>query len=535
MISLFKRLSRKKNKTFTEKAGSLFPEVQPPGKKPVEKRLAANVDYLLKTFANCCDLVMRPLKMGKDGSLTACIIYFDGIVNQDTLGENIMRAVMIEGVDLLDSPEDPLYTRVYDRLLTVGEVKLLRDLNNLIGEVLNGQLGLILDGQEVCFSLGIKGGKTRGVEEASSEAVVRGPRDGFTEDIRVNTALIRRRVKSPRLKFEKLTIGTLTRTEVNIAYIEGLVMENLVAEIKQRLQRIEIDGIIESGYIEEFIEDTPKSLFGQTAPTERPDRAAVALLEGRAVILIDNTPYVLMVPTVFPMLLGAAEDYYTRFTFSSLIRILRLISLNVALLLPSLYIAVTTFHQEMLPTQLLVSFAGVREGLPFPIFAETLTMEFTFEVLREAGVRLPRQVGQAVSIVGALVIGEAAVNAGLVSPTTVIIVSLTAISNFTIPIIEGANTIRILRFPLMILAGAFGFIGVTVGLLLILVHLCSLRSFGVPYLNPIAPLQTSDLKDTFIRVPWWYMRRRPVQLAKSNAIRQGQGGRGGTPEGKMGQ
>lgn len=531
---MFKRLSRKKDQSSDNNAQT-FPKIQPPGEQPLTKELALNVEYLRKTFVNCSDVVIRPLKIGKGASLKACIIYIDGMINQDTLGENVMKAIMIEGADFLDSLEGTLYNLVYDHLLTVGEVSLSKDLNALIGDVLSGKLGLILEGQVVCFTLGIKGGETRAVEEPTSETVVRGPRDGFTEDIRTNTALIRRRIKSPRLKFEQLYLGTLTRTEINIAYIEGLVMENLVSEVKQRLQRIEIDGILEAGYLEEFIEDTPKSLFSLTAHTERPDRVVTGLLEGRAAIIVDTTPFVILVPVTFPQLMQAAEDYYHRFIFASFIRLLRYLSLNFALFLPAVYISVTTFHQEMLPAQFLLSIAGIREGLPFPIFVETLTMEFVFEVLREAGVRLPKQFGQAVSIVGALVIGEAAVNAGLVSPATVIVVSLTAITNFTIPTIEGANAIRLLRFPLMFLAGAFGFIGVSVGLLLVLVHLCSLRSFGVPYLNPFAPIQTADLKDTVVRAPWWYMRSRPVQTSKSNPIRQAKGSKGGPPKEKMGK
>lgn len=531
---MLKRLFSKQKQNSDQKPQA-FPEIQPPGGHPLSKELAVNVEYLQATFLNCCDVVMRPLTIGKEGCLKACIVFIDGILNQNTLGENIMKGIMIEGVELIAFSEQPLFNYVYTHLLTVGEVKLTMDISTLVDDVLAGKLGLILDGQTTCFTLGIKGGRIRNIEEPSTEAVVKGPRDGFGEDIRDNTALIRRRLKTPKLKFESLQLGAFSKTEINIAYLEDIVLDGLVAEVKQRIKRVQIDGLLGSGYLEEFIEDTNKSLFSQTLSTERPDRVAASLLEGRVAILVDTTPFAIIVPVTFPMIMQAAEDYYNRFTFASFIRILRYISLNIALFLPAFYISITTFHQEMLPTQLLLSIAGVREGLPFPIFLETLTMEFVFEVLREAGVRLPRQVGPAISIVGALVIGEAAVNAGLVSPATVIVVSLTAITNFTIPTLEGANTVRMLRFPLIFLAGAFGFIGLTVGLLLILVHLCSLRSFGVPYLDPFAPMQLTDLKDSLIRAPWSFMKRRPTQTAKNNRIRQAKNTKGNPPEEKLGK
>jgi len=512
-----------------------FPEVQPPGEKPIANTLADNQNYLREIFANCTDFVVRPFKLGKGGSVEACIVYIDGLIDKDFISRNLMQTLMFEDADLHEREGEPLYKRVYDRLLAVGKVTLLRDMNAFVGGVVAGQLGLFLNSQSVCFILGVTGGESRDVSEAPTEAVIRGPREGFVEDIRVNTSLIRRRIKSPRLKFEKLIIGTLTQTEVNIAYIEGLVMENLVQEIKQRLQRIQIDGIVESGYIEEFIEDTPKSVFGQTGPTERPDRVVTSLLEGRAAIMVDTTPFALVVPVSFPLLMQSAEDYYTRFSFGTFMRFLRFLTINFALILPGFYIAVTSFHQEMMPSQLLLTLAAIREGLPFPVFVETFAMEFTFEIIREAGVRLPRQVGPAVSIVGALVIGDAAVNAGLVSPATIIVVALTAISNLTLPTIEGANTIRILRFPLMLMASAFGLIGLLVGLLLILIHICSLRSFGVPYLAPIAPLQVSGIKDTIIRVPWWLMRKRPLQTGKRDLYRQPVKPKGRPPKEETGQ
>lgn len=367
-----------------------------------------------------------------------------------------------------------VFDTVKDMLLSTTQVEIAADMAKVVETVLAGQAVLFIEG--------------------TPKAIISS-----------------RRIKSCRLKMEVLKIGTLTQTDVAIFYIDGIVNDKLVREVKKRLERIEIDGVLESGYLEEFIEDDPNSIFPQVNTTERPDRLCACLMEGRVGILVDNTPMCLIVPATFPQLLQSPEDYYNRFPYATFTRVLRVITMNIALLLPSLYIAVLTFHQEMLPTPLLISIAGQREGVPFPAFLEALMMELVFEFLREAGVRLPRPIGQAVSIVGALVIGQAAVSAGLVS---------SAIASFTIPTISGSYVIRLLRFPIMILAASFGLFGVMVGLMAVLIHICQLRSFGVPYLAPLAPLKFSELKDTFIRMPWWAMTRRPTLLKVPDPVRQ---------------
>lgn len=376
-----------------------------------------------------------------------------------------------------------VFDTVKDMLLSTTQVEIAADMAKVVETVLAGQAVLFIEG--------------------TPKAIISS-----------------RRIKSCRLKMEVLKIGTLTQTDVAIFYIDGIVNDKLVREVKKRLERIEIDGVLESGYLEEFIEDDPNSIFPQVNTTERPDRLCACLMEGRVGILVDNTPMCLIVPATFPQLLQSPEDYYNRFPYATFTRVLRVITMNIALLLPSLYIAVLTFHQEMLPTPLLISIAGQREGVPFPAFLEALMMELVFEFLREAGVRLPRPIGQAVSIVGALVIGQAAVSAGLVSSAMVMVVSLTAIASFTIPTISGSYVIRLLRFPIMILAASFGLFGVMVGLMAVLIHICQLRSFGVPYLAPLAPLKFSELKDTFIRMPWWAMTRRPTLLKVPDPVRQ---------------
>ena len=321
-----------------------------------------------------------------------------------------------------------------------------------------------------------------------------------------------------------MTIGDLSKTDVVISYIEGIVPEGVLSEVRQRLNRIQIDGVLESGYIEEFIEDATFSPFPTVQYTERPEVVAANLLEGKVAILVDGTPFVLIVPMTFWGALNASEDYYERFMIATVLRWIRLTFGFIALALPSLYVALISFQQEMVPTTFLISIAKSQEATPFPAVVEAFLMEVMFEGLREAGVRLPKAVGSAVSIVGALVLGQAAVQAGIISAPMVIVVATTGIASFTIPRFNLGIGIRMLRFPLLALAGTLGFFGITVGLLLVLLHMASLRSFGIPYFSPLAPFTRGSIRDVLVRAPWWSMKTRP-QTARhdaTNRIPQGQ-------------
>lgn len=390
-----------------------------------------------------------------------------------------------------------------------------------IDSISNGNPILLFDGFDEAFSLGLVKFEKRSIEEPEAETSIRGPREGFTESIGINTSLIRRIIKDPSLKIKNINIGKYTNTKVSIFYIKGLVDNTLIEEIENRLNRIDIDGVLESGYIEQFIEDNPYSPFPQLLYTERPDVVSANLLEGRAALMIEGTPFSLIAPVSFFSLFQSQEDYYERFWIGTFIRILRFLFLIVSLFLPSVYVAITTYHQEMVPTDLLLSIASSKEGVPFPALVEAIMMEIAFEALREAGIRLPKQVGSAVSIVGALVIGQAAVQAGIVSAPMIIVVSITGIASFMIPRYSIGLAIRLLRFPIIILAGSLGLIGVMLAFILLIIHLSTLRSFGVPYLSPIDTLQENPLKDTLIRSPLWKMSKRPHLTGKFNATRQG--------------
>ncbi|WP_370465082.1 spore germination protein [Neobacillus kokaensis] len=492
--------------------------------KPLKTRLHENIQFIKENLGNSSDLIIREIRISKKNNIKLAIFYTDGLADTQSLNNFVLEPLMLEmrkmefDQDIYSNPNVALQL-MKDEVLTVSGITDVVDFDTLLTTILEGDIVILMDGSAWGLKVGMRGWEDRGVQEPSAQTVIRGPKEGFSESIRTNTALIRRRIKDPNLWLETKQIGERTKTDVALMFIKGIVNDKVLDEVHKRLDRINIDGILESGYIEELIQDETYTPFPTVYNTERPDAIAAGLLEGRIAILVDGTPFVLLVPALFGQFLQSSEDYYQRWDISNLIRLLRYIALAISLLGPSLYIAVTTFHQEMLPTPLLISLAAQREGVPFPAFVEALLMEVTFEILREAGVRMPRAIGQAVSIVGALVIGQAAVEAGIVSAAMVIVVAITAISSFVIPSFNMAISIRILRFGLMGFAASFGLLGVTLGLIAILLHMSSLRSFGVPYMSPFGPFNPSDQKDMIFRVPIGKMLTRPHLISQKNETR----------------
>ncbi|HWI63673.1 MAG TPA: spore germination protein [Symbiobacteriaceae bacterium] len=461
--------------------------------------LAENRSAVMQAFADCSDLISRDLR--PPSGPAALLLHLDGLVDRQMLAH-----------DLLGQPNAGEST-------FLGGMRHLRTVGDVTGAILDGDAVLLTDGQDQAVAYRIRGGQVRAVSEPKTEPSIRGPKDAFVEPLRVNIGLLRRKIRNPRLKVRTLRLGQVTRTVVAVLYVEGLADPRVLEEVMHRLERVEVDSVLEGGYLEQFIEDHPFSPFPQVQNTERPDSVAGNLLEGRIAILVDGSPFALLVPVVFAQFLQVPEDYYSRPLVGSALRLLRTGLLFVALLLPSIYVSIITFHQEMLPSSLLYSIVSAREGVPFPALVEALLMEVSFEVLREAGIRLPRAVGQAVSIVGALVIGQAAVQAGIVSAPMVIVVAITGIASFAIPRFNMALALRLLRFPFILLAGSLGLFGIVAGLSAVMLHLCSLRSFGVPVLTPWAPLDWKGLKDTFVRMPLWSLNRRPVLVGRDDSVR----------------
>ncbi|URZ09091.1 spore germination protein [Clostridium felsineum] len=485
--------------------------------------LTKNINTLKNIMGLSSDIIYREFSFGSKMHFNAALIFLKGMTEKKTINETIMNSFMYS--DKINSLENNISNKILhilkDRLISVGDVKENDNINELIASCLSGNTIFLLDGSNKALIVETQGWESRGIQEAKTDAVVRGPREAFCETLNTNMTLIRRKIKNPNLTFENMRIGKQTDTDICIVYLKGVVNQKLIDEVHTRLNRINTDSILESGYIEQFIEDEPFSIFPTVGNSEKPDIVAAKILEGRVAILIDGTPFVLTVPLLFLEGFQSSEDYYSRPFYASFIRLLRFISFSVSILAPVTYVVLSTFHQELIPTTLLFTMASSHEGVPFPAFLEALFMMMAFEILREAGVRLPRNVGQAVSIVGALVIGEAAVAAGLVGGIMVVVVALTAIASFVVPAYTDVTSI--LRLLLLFLGAFLGIYGVGIGTLAILVHLVSLRSFGSPYLSPFSPVTPRDLKDSFVRFPLWSMITRPRVISWHNLKRRKNG------------
>jgi spore germination protein KA len=480
--------------------------------KPISVELEQTCTTFLSYFPQAADLIQRDMIIQPIGHLRATLFYIDGLVDPFMIQQSIMNPFsrMNEQPGHLELKLSCLVSYLHQSVLTNGDGRIITTFDEALRAVLAGDTVIFIDQCSTALVIKTIGAQGRSVEEPSTEPVIRGPRDGFTENININTALVRRRLQTSSFCLETLTIGETSNTRIQIAYIHGIVKEGLVDEVKDRLQRIQIDAVLESGYIEELIEDAPFSPFVTVQSTERPDKVAASLLEGRAAIFVDNTPFVLIVPGTFWQYIQASDDYYSRYMVGSFFRMIRLSAFIISLTLPSVYVMIVSFHQEMVPTLLALTIAAGREVVPLPVLIEILLMELAFELMREAGLRMPRPIGSAVSIVGSLVIGQAAVQAGIFGPFAVIIVAVTGIASFAIPNYATSFSIRILRFPLLIASGTVGLLGFGAAIMLLLLHLLSLRSFGEPYFSPLSPFRPSEQKDIIIRSPWWAMRKRPL-------------------------
>lgn len=492
--------------------------------------LDKNLGYFKDKLKDCDDVVYREFRVGSKQQYGFALIFVDGLIDRNMINEEVLKSLML---DIRRANMNPgvfsrnIFTLAFNGAVTTGEVEEEEYLDKAIVSLLAGDSLLLIDGYKKIIVIGSKGWPNRGVQEPQTEAVIRGSRDGFSETLRINTALLRRRLRDPELKIKQIRLGVRSKTDVAIAYMDNIVDKKVLDEVEKRLRSINMDGILESGYIEQFIEDSWYSPFPQVQNTERPDRVAAAILEGRVAIITDNTPFVLLVPVTINMLFQSAEDYYERWFIASFIRIMRYVSAFISLTLPAIYIAITSYHPGLIPTDLALYIAGTRTGVPFPAFIEAVIMEMTLELLREAGIRLPGPIGQTIGIVGGLVIGQAAVQAGLVSPIMVIVVAVTAISSFALSSYSIGISFRFLRFFLIALSAAFGLFGVMLGLLIMLTHLCSLKSFGIPYLSPLVGNTYYEMGDSFIRVPLIAMHRRPKTLSGRNMIRIRPGGKNG--------
>jgi spore germination protein KA len=509
------RLWRLLNKTNNESGA----ESQSGSEDLLSTELSLNLASVSTRLGNSPDVIIREFGIGFKKEIRAAIVFIDGLVDTTQIDRDILTPLMMNSSEIENKVLDPnLLLFIQTKLLPIGDVKTKTTVSHLVESVLSGDTTILIDGIAETLILSTREWEKRAIAEPPSEVIVRGPREGFTETLRTNTSILRRKIRNPNLTFECMRLGRQTKTDVCMVYLKGITNQSLVEEVKRRLKDIHTDSILESGYIEEFIEDTPFSPFETVDYTERPDAIAGRVLEGRVAIIVNGTPMVLTVPALFLEFFQSPEDYYLRSYYSTLVRLIRYAAFAFSLLSPAIYVALVTFHQELLPTPLLISIAAAKEGVPFPSVVEAIGMGLVFEILREAGIRQPRPIGQAVSIVGALVIGQAAVSAGFVGAPMVIVVALTAIASFVTP--KLSDLTALLRIVLTVMAGFLGAFGIMIGLLVILIHLASLRSFGIPYLAPIAPIYIQDLKDIVVRVPWWAMFKRPRSIVFQDLQRQ---------------
>ncbi len=457
-------------------------------------------------FYNASDVVLYEFKTLADD--IAMVVYINGFIDKEALNQHILQPLMLN----LTSPLDIKST------VSISEIEESKDMDYIITAITSGNVILFHEGLETSYILNISSYEKRDVKESLNEQVLKGPKEAFVEDIGVNKTLIRRKIRNSKLVFEDFVFGEETNTKVSIFYINGIVNLEVLAELKDRLSKIKTDAIFDVSYIEEYLDDAPRSAINTMFNTEKPDVAAAKILEGRIGILCDGSPNVATLPKIFIEDLMTAEDYYVKPAHATYLRLIRFVSFFISITLAAVYISLINFHQEMIPTDLLISMARQREGVPLPSFLEALSMILFFEFLKEAGLRLPKPVGQTATIVGGLVIGQAAVDAGLVSAVMVIIVSASGITEFVNPQLK--QMIIFHRLFLFILASAFGLYGVVCGLLILTFHIVSIRSFGVPYLYPVAPYDKEGMKDTLRRAPIKEMNYRPKYIANKYSRRR---------------
>nr|WP_281176650.1 spore germination protein [Shouchella shacheensis] len=479
---------------------------------------------------NSPDIISRTFEFGHNPEVITTIVYVEGLADNPTINDFLVESV-VKNNDFQEKlhKKDALGTMA-EEIISVGSVKTVKDWDGLFESLLSGETVIFVDGKSEALIASTKGGERRSVETPTTEVSVRGSKEGFTESIGTNIALLRRIISNPNLWVEPMKLGTQTKTDVYLAYMNGIANTDIIEEVRKRLKRINLDSILESGYIEHVIEDESMTVFPTIYHTERPDSVASNLLEGRVAIFVNGTPFVLIVPALFVQFFQTPEDYYERFPIAVSIRALRVFMFFISLIAPSVYVAITTFHQEMIPTGLLIIIAAQRESVPFPAIVEALIMETTFEILREAGLRMPEKISSTISIVGALVIGQASIQAGIVSPAMVIIVAITAVASLATPAFNMAISVRMLRFALMLSAAFMGIYGLILGLIMLIVHLVSLRSFGVPYMTPLAPFISANVGDTIVRAQWGRLKERPKFISQENTVRQGKNQRPQPPK-----
>lgn len=480
--------------------------------------------------SGCDDIIIRPMRLGSGERVRCLVVYIEAAVSNMMLEDSVIGKLLNH---LWELGEAEIQKAVAEDGLGISDVKELETMEEVLAALLAGNAIFFLEGYTRALKIGSKGYPGMGVPKADSEKGLRGSKEAFSESVKINTALVRKRVRTTNLKVEELFVGERSNTLLALVYMEELAYPGLVEHIRSCLTQIRTDGILDSGIVEQMTKEAWYSPFPQFQTTERPDRAAAAVLDGRILVLCDNTPVGLLLPTTFNSLMQTGDDYYGHFEIASLLRVVRYLSVFLAFSLPGLYLAVTGFHPQILPTNLVLSMAEARRGVPFPAMAEVLLIEISFELMREAGLRMPGPIGNMIGIVGGLIIGQAAVTANLISPIIVIIDALTALGSFSIPNEELSEAFRLLKYGMIFLCGFFGLYGFAVGWLALLIHLAGLKSFGIPYLMPFVARERDGISrwsDGIFRAPIRKMDSRPVYARREQRRKMRYAGKENTAE-----
>ena len=489
----------------------------------ISKDVEQNLEYMKQVYTvpTNGDVVIREFELTfKDKPVKAFLILIDGLTDRTVVNSNILNPLMVMSNLDIKSEEKDVGEYVKRRLIPHNQLKITEKFQEVIDEINFGGCGIFVDGASVAFAADVKGWLHRGIERPNTELVLRGPQEGFNEILRANTALVRKILKDEDLIVENTKLGERSKTPCSLMYIKDLANDDLVNEVRRRINGIKVDYMIDSGQLEQFLEDDPYMLAPQIIATERPDRVAAALGDGKVALIMHGSPFALILPTTNNDLIHAAEDSYIRFPYANLLRAIRILAVFMSLLLPGLYVAITNYHQEMIPTDLLLAIVSAREKVPFPTVVEILIMEIAFELIREAGIRIPGPIGPTLGIIGALILGQAAVAANIVSPILIIIVAVTGIGSFAIPSFSLAYSFRILRFIYIFLGASAGFLGITTGLFLQGIWLTAAKSFGVPFMAPFAPKTAGRYKDEFLRAPIWKQEARPDYINPKDIRKQ---------------
>lgn len=498
-----------------------FEDVLEPNKKKIENSIDKNLDYIKARYNSLInsDIDIREFYVvASDTRYKAFLIYIDGMANTDSIKHFILKPLMLRNsTNTLDKSVNKntyfnLERHISNCLLPQNKVSAIEDFSQVVSDINVGNCVVFIDTLSVAYSIDVKEFKQRSISTPQNEVIVRGSQEGFVEALRTNTSILRRLTNNENLIILDTVVGKISNTKIAICYMNNIANSDLVAEVQYRINNLQIDSLLSAGQLEQLIQDNSSNIFPQIIATERPDKASSSLLEGRVVVIVNGSPYALIMPGTFNDFLSSPEDVNLKFQFSNLAKIVRLIACIFALLLPGLYISITNFHQELIPTELLFAIAASRESVPFPIIFELLLMEMSFELIREAGLRVPSPIGPTIGIVGALILGDAAVKANIVSPILIIIVAITALCSFAIPDYSLHFTFRILRFAFIILGYLAGFLGIGLGLFVLLLSLSNLTSFGAPYITPYL-VKSSRKTSPYFSSPIWTRESKPKFLS----------------------